>query len=441
MFQAYRQQLPYHADSERYFSSLRAMKHPVWLDSNGSERGRYDILAANPSRWLSCEDADEASNFLARLRATWQAAGQASIFNELPFCGGLIGLLSYEFGLALEGLEPGSQDGPAMPLAEAGYYPWAIIQDHGLKRCDFISQIPADESQAIVQRLLRGLDAQQHLPGWQASEVQLSQSRINYRDAIQRIHEYILDGDCYQINYSQRFEATFKGAPEALYTRLREHTAAPFSAYFTGSRQQTLCLSPERFVQVIGQSVLTQPIKGTAPRRADPQEDHASAEALRASEKNRAENLMIVDLLRNDFGKVCVPGSISVPELFELQSFASIHHLVSSITGQLREDRDALDLLAAVFPGGSITGAPKRRAMEIIVELESHRRSAYCGSVFYLSCNRRLDSNILIRTVVCDKDTVYCWGGGGIVLDSTVDEEWQEIRDKVGALLRVIENP
>ncbi len=435
MKQLFKKQLPYYSGSLRWFSALRHLAHPVWLDSNGSARGRFDILAANPSTWFSCQD-DNPLDFLHALREA-QSAAKVSLTTDLPFCGGLIGLLSYRFGLQLEGLSEQSQNRDQAPSAEAGWYNWAIIQDHEKKICTFISLLGSRESERILDELLAS-DASEIQTFKLQQELAANLNWAEYQAALEAVNEYILDGDCYQINFSKRYQAPYSGDPKELYLRLREATKAPFSAYFSGTMGDTLSLSPERFVSLVGRKVMTQPIKGTAARSSDPKIDQLNAEQLRASAKDTAENLMIVDLLRNDFGRVCVPGSIKVPELFELQSFALVHHLVSTITGELEEAKDALDLLAAVFPGGSITGAPKHRAMEIIQELEPNQRDIYCGSIFYLSADGQLDSNILIRSLLCQQQQVYCWGGGGIVLDSTPESEWQEIDNKIGRLLTVL---
>ena len=201
-----------------------------------------------------------------------------------------------------------------------------------------------------------------------------------------------------------------------------------------------MCLSPERFLSLHGHRVETSPIKGTRPRYTDPQADELARSELRNSHKDRAENLMIVDLLRNDLGRSCVPGSIHVDRLFEVQSFPTVHHLVSTISGELRYERNAWDLLRDSFPGGSITGAPKRRAMEIIAELETHERHVYCGSVLYVSADGRMDSNIAIRSLLCRQGEVSCWGGGGIVADSDWQQEYQESYDKVGKFLYALEH-
>ncbi|MEZ5501956.1 MAG: anthranilate synthase component I family protein [Halioglobus sp.] len=234
--------------------------------------------------------------------------------------------------------------------------------------------------------------------------------------------------------------ARYRGDPWAAYRALRPLAAAPFAAYLTLAQDAALlCLSPERFLSLHGHRVETSPIKGTRPRDTDPQADALARADLRASQKDRAENLMIVDLLRNDLGRSCVPGSIHVDRLFEVQSYPTVHHLVSTISGELQAGRNAMDLLRDSFPGGSITGAPKRRAMEIIAELEPDERSVYCGSVVYISADGRMDSNIAIRSLLCHDSTVRCWGGGGIVADSVCEEEYRESCDKVVKFLRALE--
>jgi para-aminobenzoate synthetase component 1 len=217
--------------------------------------------------------------------------------------------------------------------------------------------------------------------------------------------------------------------------------ASPFSGYLAlGDGAAVISLSPERFISLHGHHVQTSPIKGTRPRYRDRATDEMAAMDLRRSEKDRAENLMIVDLLRNDLGRNCIPGTIHVDALFEVQSFPTVHHLVSTISGELSPGRTAYELLRDSFPGGSITGAPKRRAMEIIAELEPHPREAYCGSLLYVSADGRMDSNIAIRTLLCDGTEVRCWGGGGIVADSQWQQEYQETLDKVGRFLAVLED-
>jgi len=242
------------------------------------------------------------------------------------------------------------------------------------------------------------------------------------------------------VNLAQRFSARFEGSVWEAYMRLSSALPAPMSAFFNGPGFSCLSLSPERFLSIRQSHVTTYPIKGTRARSDNPETDLQQALELQASPKDRAENLMIVDLLRNDLGLSCVPGSIRVPKLFAVESYANVHHLVSTIEGRLRPDIHPLQALINAFPGGSITGAPKRRAMEIIDELEPDNRSFYCGSAFYCDISGRLDSSILIRSLVAENGELHCWGGGGIVADSTCEQEYQETLDKVGLLLKTLEN-
>ena len=253
------------------------------------------------------------------------------------------------------------------------------------------------------------------------------------------ISKAIGSGDCYQTNFTQHFSAQFSGDLWPAYIALRQALGSPYSVFWQWRDQGLLCLSPERFIKLTDNQAETKPIKGTIKRGETPEDDQQAAQALVASAKDRAENLMIVDRLRNDLGRNCQPGSIRVPKLFELESFPNVHHLVSTVTGVLADSSTPLDLLRDSFPGGSITGAPKKRAMEIIEQLEPVRRSVYCGSIGYISANQNMDTNIAIRTLIADGETLHCWGGGGIVADSEESQEYQESIDKIRALLAALE--
>jgi para-aminobenzoate synthetase component 1 len=263
-------------------------------------------------------------------------------------------------------------------------------------------------------------------------------ARADYEQAFARLQRYIHDGDCYQANFAQRFSARICGEPWAAYRRLRGLSPTPYSAYLNYPFGQVLSASPEQFLTLEGGSVVTRPIKGTRPRGASRAADEALATELRLSAKERAENLMIVDLLRNDLGKSCRPGSVRVPRLFALETFASVHHLVSEVTGELREGLHALDLLRGCFPGGSITGAPKRRAMQIIDELEPDRREVYCGTIGCLGFDGTMRTNIAIRTALWRGDRLSYWAGGGIVADSDVAAEYRETLVKADAFFRLL---
>jgi len=264
-------------------------------------------------------------------------------------------------------------------------------------------------------------------------------SREQYLRAVERTREYVLAGDIFQANLSQRLEAAVADHPFDLYTRLRARNPAPFAAYFDIGEAAVVSASPERFLLLSGDRVETRPIKGTSPRGITPRHDSALGEALSESEKDRAENVMIVDLLRNDLSKVCRDGTVEVPELCRIERYATVHHLVSTVVGRLRPGLGAVDLLRAAWPGGSITGAPKLRAMEIIAELEPTRRGVYTGSLGYLSFAGAMDTNIAIRTFVVKQGRAFFQAGGGIVADSDPEREYEETLHKARGMLAALE--
>lgn len=444
-------EVPYCRDSCELFDRIIDLPFAVMLDSSfpHSTAGRYDILTASPSTDLSGLKAGsnhrEAAAFFAGL-ATFQREhyfDTQPVSEDLPFCGGLLGYISYDCGNRLHGIKASDADPCSSnePLVQLRAYEWCVIQDHLLRRATLVCR-PAVSTQTRSD-LLKRLHAQKktdqgdfHL----RTKFSSNFTATSYRDAFDRIQEYILAGDCYQVNLAQRFKARYQGAPWHAYRALRRVAAAPFSAFFSqGGHNAIISLSPERFLSLHGQHVETAPIKGTRPRYGNKAEDRKAKRELRASIKDRAENLMIVDLLRNDLGRSCVPGSIHVDRMFEVQTLATVHHLVSTISGKLAPTRCAVELLRDSFPGGSITGAPKRRAMEIIAELEPHARQVYCGSVLYISADGRLDSNIAIRTLLCRDGDIQCWAGGGIVADSHWEQEYQETWHKVGPFIKLLE--
>ena len=260
-----------------------------------------------------------------------------------------------------------------------------------------------------------------------------------YLDAVAKVREYIVAGDIFQANLSQRFQAPLREPPFELYRRLRRRNPAPFAAYLGFGEVTVLSASPERFLRLDhDRQVETRPIKGTRPRGLGPMHDAALGRALAESEKDRAENVMIVDLLRNDLSRVCLPGTVRVPELFALEQHPTVHHLVSTVVGELEPGADAVDLVRATFPGGSITGAPKVRAMEIIAELEPTRRGVYCGSIGYIGATGAMDTSIVIRTFVAAGGGLYFQAGGGVVADSDPELEYRETLDKAQGLIETL---
>jgi len=314
-----------------------------------------------------------------------------------------------------------------------------VVVDHQLRRVRLVSRLRFAETAATLPDILARLQAPPPVPPNTLrlhGEVRSNFTPETYAAAFARIQHYLHAGDCYQINLAQRFSAPATGDGFGAYCQLRQLSPAPYSAFLNFPDGQILCASPERFLQISGRQVETKPIKGTRRRSEDKQQNQQLVDELRTHPKDRAENLMIVDLLRNDLSQSC--HTVRVPKLFEVESFAHVHHLVSTITAQLRPDRDALDVLRDCFPGGSITGAPKQRAMHIIDELEPHPRGVYCGAIGYIGFDGNMDSNIVIRTLVYRAGEIACWAGGGIVADSDCAAEYQETLDKATAMLALL---
>ena len=438
-----------------FFSPIAHLPWAILLES-GAPLGtdsRFHIISAEPLATLVTQGAETAIEYQG-LRHTspdspfallkhWQdkLIGDVTLplgFEQLPFCGGALGLFSYDLGRRLERIPSLAINELSTPDMAVALVDWAWVIDL--------------EQQLAHLLVLGDKDAlNSRLSWWQAqhanpiaddfkllSEWQACKSQSEYAAIFNQVQEYIKAGDCYQINLTLRFNARFAGDTWHAYRQLSAQNQAPFSAFLQLPSGSILSLSPERFIALDGKRVETKPIKGTRPRNANTQLDQQLAAELSVAPKDRAENLMIVDLLRNDIGRVCVPGSVKVPSLFAIESFPAVHHLVSTITGELNPELSAADLLAATFPGGSITGAPKVRAMAIIEELEKYRRHAYCGSIGYISAHGRMDTSITIRTLVAELDQLYCWAGGGIVADSEVGAEYQELFDKLGKILPVL---
>lgn len=452
--------LPYHADSTQLFERIADEPWAVFLDSGAPQctSGRFDILAARPRATLVCEadactvaeaehtraSGDDPFQLLRELLALKDTKGAATRPEEaadLPFSGGALGYFAYDLAQRLDRLPVSDcAADPAMPLMAVGIYDWAVVVDH-LKQRSWLASasdcLAAPEWAALVALFSAG-SPEAVRPAFTAqSDVRPSFTSARYAAAFKRVADYIREGDCYQVNLAQRFSTRVSGDPWMGYRRLRAINPAPFSAYLNLPHGKLLSSSPERFLNVRAGQVETRPIKGTRPRAADPEQDAANARALSESSKDRAENLMIVDLLRNDLGRVCATGSIQAPRLFEVESFANVHHLVSTVTGHLAPDKDVLDLLRASFPGGSITGSPKRRAMEIIAELEPSARGVYCGAIGYIGFNGDMDTNIAIRTLEVVGENARFWAGGGLVADSQVAAEYQECIDKAAPLLQL----
>ena len=436
--------LPYHVDPLCYFAALRDRPGAVLLDTGrpSAPGGRYDILSCDPLALLEVDADGQVQGDPALSGLSPFAAQQALLErlpsnvpdSQLPFLGGLIGYWSYDLGQRLEPVSGQAQQAVKLPASRVGLYDWALIQDHECRQSWLVAS--ASRRRQVLKWLER--------PPRPAADFRLTapfsaeMSRDDYLTRFDTVQDYIRAGDCYQINLAQRFSAPFEGDLWTAYRRLRATTPTPFAGYLAWEDKAILSLSPERFLLCREGRVETRPIKGTRPRGATTEEDRRLARTLTASLKDRAENVMIVDLLRNDLGRVCRPGSVKVPQLCGLESYANVHHLVSVITGELARGASPLDLLAAAFPGGSITGAPKVRAMQIIDELEPSRRSAYCGSLGYVDVRGQMDTSIAIRSVVAEGGALHLWGGGGLVADSRGEDEYTETLDKIRHLMHAL---
>jgi para-aminobenzoate synthetase component 1 len=446
-------ELPYRPDSTALFETIADLPWAVFLDGGLHHPGqsRYDILSAQPyvrlvTRGALTEihgDTTELSREDPFTLVRRQLGIDARCAGGLPFSGGAIGYFGYDLARRLERLPARARDAERIPEMAIGIYDWAVVVDHLERRAWLVGQGRDPDTDikwsALVRRFSEPAPERRRASFRITSPVESNLSREAYGSAFRQIHDYIDGGDCYQVNLAQRFSAQADGDPWLAYQALRLANPAPFSAYLSTPYAHILSTSPERFLHVESGAVETKPIKGTRPRAGHPRLDAELIDALRSSIKDRAENLMIVDLLRNDLSKNCALGSVKVPRLFDVESFATVHHLVSTVTGRLKTGRDAIDLLRGCFPGGSITGAPKLRAMQIIEEVEPHRRGVYCGAIGYIGYDGGMDLNIAIRTLVYSRGAVRFWAGGGIVADSTLEEEYQETFDKAAALLKVLQ--
>ncbi|WP_375750063.1 aminodeoxychorismate synthase component I [Vibrio sp. HN007] len=436
--------------ANQLFAPISHIPWAMLLRSASEEHpdNRYDILVANPVATIetlgdishlrspnSKGESFEDPFTLVEQYIDKYLPNQEPV-EALPFIGGALGYFSYDLGRRVEKLPADAIHDIDVPDMAIGIYDWALIVDHKLQRATLVGlNIDSKHTWLMDQQLF----APEHETPFQLQSDWCSNMlEKEYQQNIESIHEYLLSGDCYQINLTQRFSAKYHGNEWDAYLKLEKANKAPFSAFIRTEHGAILSLSPERFLQLNEGKIETKPIKGTRPRHSEAKKDSLIALELQNAEKDQAENLMIVDLLRNDIGRVAKAGTVKVPHLFEIESFPAVHHLVSTIEAKLDINYSACDLLRACFPGGSITGAPKVRAMEIIEELEPHRRSVYCGSIGYISRCGKMDSSITIRTLIAHQQKIYAWAGGGIVADSQWQSEYQETYDKLSKILPIL---
>ncbi|EAQ54110.1 para-aminobenzoate synthase component I [Vibrio sp. MED222] len=442
--------------AKQLFSHIESVPWAMLLRSASESHvdSRYDILVAQPIATFetigakttvnvneTCE-VSESDPFELLDQYQQQLLPAISEHPELPFVGGALGYFSYDLGRRVEALPSLAKRDISAPDMAVGLYEWAVIVDHKLKAAFLVGQNIDTHWDWLTQQQSPSQQAKQaertHQKFGLTTPWQSNMTEQSYANKFDSVQEYLLSGDCYQINLAQRFNAQYQGSEWLAYEKLEKYNSAPFSGFIRLAGCTILSVSPERFLELNSGTIETKPIKGTRPRSENSMIDDANAQDLLNAEKDQAENLMIVDLLRNDIGRVAKPGSVHVPKLFDIESFPAVHHLVSTIRAELDVHHSAHDLLRACFPGGSITGAPKVRAMQIIEELEPHRRSAYCGSIGYISRNGRMDTSITIRTLVAENNTLYAWAGGGVVFDSDCASEYQETLDKLSRILPVL---
>lgn len=442
-------------EPEQAFDYVRDDAHLVWLDSSGpvGPRSRYSYLCVDPFEIIEIRPGEDPFSSLADALARWpDPAGDGG---PVPFMGGAVGLLGYGAAHHLERLPRRHADDPDVPEFWFGLFDLLLAFDRADRRCWLISTgRPAQGGEARSDRARARADWLENrlraaLPDRCSVIPQLvwapDLSAEAYAAMVEQGLDYIRAGDIFQANLTMRHVAARPPQLDAgsVHLALRQINPAPFGAYLAWAPGCALCsTSPERFIRLEADGrVETRPIKGTRPRPPDPdqnpEQDRQEAALLMSSLKDRAENLMIVDLMRNDIGRVAEFGSVTVPLLYELETFATVHHLVSSITARLRPDANAVSLLRATFPGGSVTGAPKIRAMEIIDELEASARGPYCGCIVWIGFDGAMDSSIVIRTLVLTDRQVLAQAGGGIVADSVALQEYDEMRTKVAPLLSV----
>lgn len=471
------EELTPYPDVEQIFLEFAGDDSLLLLESarQTSSQGQFSYLMCNPLTRIQIQNTHYSADPFESFRDVYTQNFVESIPGLPPFQGGFAGLLSYELGQSWENFARASHDEFQLPDLAVGFYDWVIAWDHNQHRAWLIVQgfdqslqtqdinLAAERLKSLKTRIdssnfnqqdrLAALSQSAFLhanklpldqlssvyPVERNEEILSNFSKTQFLNQIEKIIEYIYAGDIFQANFSQRLLSRSTGHPAELYLNLRSKNAAPFAGYFGWDDWAVVSASPERFLNVSHQEVETRPIKGTRRRKFMPEADLLTRDELRESEKDHAENVMIVDLLRNDLSRVCKPGSIRVPHLCEVETYETVQHLVSEVRGQLKPGKTVWDLLSASFPGGSITGAPKVRSMEIIAELEPTVRGPYCGSLFYAGLNGEFDSNILIRTFTVRNGWIQFPVGGGIIAQSHPRLEYEETLHKAAGMIAALQ--
>ena len=446
----HKKKIKYYENSCVYGELLHKNDWFIFLDScnDVGDYGRYDILSSNPrikvtsnGNYINVIEDNLTSSFYDNPLYILEKYYKIRKFDtDLPFNNGMIGYFGYEAFNFLPNNNKDNNDSEVFPDIAVGFYDWAIVVDHEKKE----TWVTFLDKNSIVDNIITKFSSEnlkvKYNHNYNFSDFKQNISEEKYIDNVLKIKEYISSGDCYQVNYSQNFEVNYSGNAWDIYKDLRKINPAPYSSFFKVSDQFIISSSPERFISIKDSLIETKPIKGTLKRLIDKNLDYEQINILKNDEKNIAENLMIVDLLRNDLSKCCELHSVKVTKLFDIESYTSVHHMVSTVVGTLNPKTTSIDILKACFPGGSITGAPKKRAMEIISELENRKRGIYCGSVGYFDGNNNMDTNICIRTITLTENKISFAAGGGIVYDSDPRDEYHESLEKVSVFIKYFSN-
>ena len=434
-------------NSFEIYTIFRNEDNSFILDSamDPKKLGRYSFIGFNPFKIIKYKNTKE--NPLDNLR---NELNKYKVENNthLPFIGGAVGYLSYDLGNYIERLPRTAKDDTNVYDLYFGLYNLVIVVDH-LENKTYIAtpnlniekeeKLIIDIENKIKKAEINGIEEICYEEkNVEPIKLNSNFTKANFENSVRKVQDYIRQGDIYQANLTQRFNGKTTLSSYELYRDLRKVSPAPFGALLNFEHSKILSNSPERFIKCIDNKVETRPIKGTRPRGKTIEEDLRLQDELRNSEKDRAELLMIVDLERNDIGRVSKIGSVKVPELFVIEPYANVNHLVATVEGRLKDNLDCIDVIKATFPGGSITGAPKIRAMEIIDELEPTQRNVYTGSIGYIGFNGDMDLNIAIRTIIKQGENVYFQVGGGMTWDSNPEDEYQETLDKAKSIMKAL---
>lgn len=442
-------ELDFYKDMAEIFERYREQEMAVFLDSSlNCSMGKYSVIGLHPYLIVKEVDGVTYENEMA-VEESFEYAVKKHCLNYyeandtgLPFIAGAIGYLSYDYGRKFEKIKTRHSKKIQVPEALFAFYDLLIIEDKEKKRLYITARGELENPCSAMERVEREIQETHSVLLPDKHDMQnpfmADFEKNDYMKTVRKMVSYIVEGDIYIANMTQQLRAESSMKPYDVYRYLRRHNPSPFGGYFNYGRFQILCASPERFIRIRDGRIETRPIKGTRKRGKTEAEDEKLEQKLRDSEKEQSELLMIVDLERNDLSRVCVPGSVRVPELFAIEKYATVFHMVSTVEGKLKENIHAMDVIPEVFPGGSITGAPKIRAMEIIDELEHDRRGIYTGCIGYLSFDGSCDLNIVIRTAIHQNGTYHLGVGGGITCESEPEFEYEETLQKAKAVLEAM---